>query len=418
MTHLVCNATLAPYASDPAQSKGRYHSVTKPSKNRNEFARDRDRIIHSGAFRRLKHKTQVFVYHEGDYFRTRLTHSLEVAQIARSIARALNLHEDLAETVALAHDLGHPPFGHAGEDMLEDLMREYGAGAHFDHNDQAIRIVTELENRHPSHKGLNLTWESLEGLAKHNGPILGSHAKGHSGNKDKDQAPRTIAAVDKVFDLDLKKFASAEAQVAAIADDIAYHNHDLDDGLRAGLFTLEDLKSLPLIGTFIQDIVKHYPSANDHQISFELTRRLMGHMIDDILAVANDYVTRLGLSSVDEVRQLDHAIIHYSDDMKEIDQALRHFFKTRMYRHPHVNKMRDKMTRVLRDVYKRYLENPDMLPPEWQESITQARSLDNKPDQQQAIAYTVMDYVSGMTDRFAILEHRRLFDPYRETVIV
>ena len=376
----------APYAEDPAASRGR--KVAEPeSRTRTPFARDRDRIIHSTAFRRLKEKTQVFVAHEGDHFRTRLTHSLEVAQIARSLATALGLDPDLAETIALAHDLGHPPFGHAGEDELQVQMQAYGG---FDHNVQTFRVVTKLERRYPRFDGLNLTWETLEGVIKHNGPVV-----------DKLDRPSwsAIAEFDAEYGLRLSTWASAEAQVAALADDIAYNNHDVDDGVEAGLFFLKELLDVPLIGPHVHSAMQDFPDSDQRIIRLEAVRRMIGAMVDDVLAETRRRAE--GLKGPEDVRNLDHAVVAFSRDMVEDLGELRRFLMDRMYRHWKVNRTRSQARRILAEMFQLFLHEPDVLPAEWG-ARAQARDEAGR-------ARVVCDYIAGMTDRFAIEEHRKLF---------
>jgi len=376
----------APYAEDPAASRGR--KVAEPeSRTRTPFARDRDRIIHSTAFRRLKEKTQVFVAHEGDHFRTRLTHSLEVAQIARSLATALGLDPDLAETIALAHDLGHPPFGHAGEDELQVQMQAYGG---FDHNVQTFRVVTKLERRYPRFDGLNLTWETLEGVIKHNGPVV-----------DKLDRPSwsAIAEFDAEYGLRLSTWASAEAQVAALADDIAYNNHDVDDGVEAGLFFLKELLDVPLIGPHVHSAMQDFPDSDQRIIRLEAVRRMIGAMVDDVLAETRRRAE--GLKAPEDVRNLDHAVVAFSRDMVEDLGELRRFLMDRMYRHWKVNRTRSQARRILAEMFQLFLHEPDVLPAEWG-ARAQARDEAGR-------ARVVCDYIAGMTDRFAIEEHRKLF---------
>ncbi len=378
----------ASYAEDPALSLGR--KVAEPeSRNRTPFARDRDRIIHCTAFRRLKEKTQVFVAHEGDHFRTRLTHSLEVAQVARSLATALGLDADLAETIALAHDLGHPPFGHAGEDELQVQMEPFGG---FDHNVQTFRVVTKLERRYPRWEGLNLTWETLEGIIKHNGPVTAKLSQ---------PSWKAITEFDAEYDLGLDTWASAEAQCAALADDIAYNNHDVDDGVQAGLFHLKELLDVPLIGPILAGVYKDYPDLDPGIIRLEAVRRMIGAMIDDVLAETNRRATASKVSSADEVRHLDHALVAFSRDMLEDLGRLREFLMARMYRHWKVNRTRSQARRILAEMFQLFMSEPDVLPTEWF-----ARS-QNRDDAGRA--RVVCDYIAGMTDRFAIEEHRRLF---------
>jgi dGTPase len=378
----------APYAEDPARSRGR--KVAEPeSRTRTPFARDRDRIIHSSAFRRLKEKTQVFVAHEGDHFRTRLTHSLEVAQIARSLATALGLDPDLAETIALAHDLGHPPFGHAGEDELQIQMRDFGG---FDHNVQTFRVVTKLERRYPQFDGLNLTWETLEGVIKHNGPVV-----------DKLDRPswRAIGEFDAEYDLRLSTWASAEAQVAALSDDIAYNNHDVDDGVQAGLFGLEELREIPLIGPHVKSSAADYPDCDPGILRLEAVRRMIGAMVEDVLAETRRRAAEFKVGSPEDVRMLDGALVAFSRDVVEDLSALRSFLMERMYRHWRVNRSRSQARRMLAEMFQLFMAEPDVLPAEWY-----ARTL-GRDDAGQA--RVICDYIAGMTDRYAIEEHRKLF---------
>ena len=376
----------APYACDPAASAGR-RFVEAESRTRNPFARDRDRIIHTGAFRRLKEKTQVFVAHEGDYFRTRLTHSLEVAQIARAMAQAMGLDADLAETVALAHDLGHPPFGHAGEDELAKCMAGRGG---FDHNVQTFRVVTELERRYPAFTGLNLTWETLEGVAKHNGPIIG-HLE--------EPAYAYLAAYGAEIDLRPASFASAEAPVAALSDDIAYNNHDVDDGLQAGLFTLDDLSEIALIGPVIEGVRRDWPGLDASMLRLESVRRMIGLMVEDVMAETRRRAADSGVATADEVRALGYPLVAFSREMAEDLARLRAFLHARMYRHYRVNRTRSQARRILAELFALFLDEPETLPPEWVMSRGEGESH----------ARQVCDYMAGMTDRFAIEEHRKLF---------
>ncbi|MGZ3377427.1 MAG: deoxyguanosinetriphosphate triphosphohydrolase [Phenylobacterium sp.] len=378
----------APYAEDAANSRGR--KVPEPeSLTRTPFARDRDRIIHSTAFRRLKEKTQVFVAHEGDHFRTRLTHSLEVAQIARSLATALGLDADLAETIALAHDLGHPPFGHAGEDELQVQMAGFGG---FDHNVQTFRVVTKLERRYPRFEGLNLTWETLEGIIKHNGPVT-----------DKLEKPSwsANAEFDADYGLRLDGWASAEAQVAALADDIAYNNHDVDDGVQAGLFNLDELRGIPLIGPHVASAVADYPAVDVGILRLEAVRRMIGAMVADVLAETRRRAAADRVGSAEDVRVLDHALVAFSRDMAEDLSALRSFLMERMYRHWKVNRTRSQARRMLAEMFQLFLAEPDVLPAEWY-ARTQGKGEAGR-------ARVVCDYIAGMTDRYAIQEHRNLF---------
>ena len=383
----------AAYAEDPARSRGRKHPEP-PSRTRTPFARDRDRIIHASAFRRLKEKTQVFVAHEGDHFRTRLTHSLEVAQIARSIAKALGLDDDLAETVALAHDLGHPPFAHAGEDVLSEMMTPFGG---FDHNVQTFRIVTRLERRYPLFEGLNLTWETLEGVVKHNGPV--AHRLG-------EPAFRAIADYASDFDLEFDSWASAEAQVAALADDIAYNNHDVDDGLQAGLFTLADIEDVPLIGPRLDSARRDYPGIDDRLMRLEAVRRMIGAMVDDVMGETRRRAADLKVESADEVRAAGQPLVAFSDAMARDLVELRRFLHARMYRHFRVNRTRSQARRILAELFGLFLSEPDVLPDEW----LQRADLKFAQDGEAGRARVVCDYIAGMTDRYAIEEHRKLFN--------
>ena len=386
---------LAPYASKPEESRGRLFAEPEHA-TRSPFQRDRDRIIHSTAFRRLTHKTQVFVYHEGDHYRTRLTHSLEVAQIARTIARALGLDEDLAETVALAHDLGHTPFGHAGEDALNAEMARFGG---FSHNDQTLRILTRLERRYAAFDGLNLTWEALEGTVKHNGPLRGAGI-------DR-PVPPYIAEYDLGHPLDLDTFAGAEAQVAALADDIAYNNHDIDDGLRAGLFAIADLGEVPLVGPVFRSVAARYPQIEEPRLIHEAIRRVIDHMVGDLIAETRARLTKSGVGSAAEVRALATPVAAFSDEMRKNDRALKKFLYERMYRHYRVNRMSSKARRVIHDLFGLYLAEPECLPGEW-------RALAAGPDEPET-ARVAADYLAGMTDRYALDEHHRLFDTYVPT---
>ena len=389
--------TLAPFACQPDASRGRLFPE-KLSTFRSPFQRDRDRIIHSSAFRRLKHKTQVFVEHEGDYYRTRLTHTIEVAQVARTIAGTLGLNVELAEAVALAHDLGHPPFGHTGEDALAELMQPYGG---FDHNAQAIRIVTDLERHYADFDGLNLTWETLEGIAKHNGPVLGPNASGSHAVQDPADMPYALAEFNARYDLELSTFASAEAQVAAVADDVAYNHHDLHDGLRAGLFTEADLMELPVTGPAFAEVDRLYPGLDPMRRRHEALRRVFGRMVEDVIAVAQNRLAAAQPQSVDDIRHLGTTVIRFSKPLYQELKAVRSFLFHRMYRAPSVMEVRARVTRVVDDLFPLFLKEPSLLPPEWQADVTAAVD-------QTALARVVADYVAGMTDRFAIQEHARL----------
>ena len=377
---------LAPYACHAEASRGRRHPEPPPAE-RSEFQRDRDRIIHSVAFRRLKHKTQVFIEHEGDHFRTRLTHSLEVAQIARSIARSLGLDEDLSEALALAHDLGHTCFGHAGEDVLDAAMAPYGG---FDHNDQTFRILTWLERRYAEFDGLNLTWEALEGTVKHNGPLAGGPAK--------TPVPPTIAAYD--VDLWLDSHPSAEAQVASLSDDIAYNNHDIDDGLRAGLFQLDEIEHVGLIRDVLAGIRAAHPGLETVRLHGELVRQMIGRMVADVLAESRRLLAYARPGSADELRRLGRPVIAFSPAMRAYDTELKAFLHERMYRHDRVRLAREDAHAVVKDLFHLFLADPGRLPAEWAEAT---RGLD-EPGRARVVA----DYIAGMTDRYAFAEHLRL----------
>jgi len=379
----------APYASNPENSRGRLHPEPE-HEMRSPFQRDRDRIIHSSAFRRLKHKTQVFVYHEGDHYRTRLTHSLEVAQIARTIARTLGLEEDLAEALALAHDLGHTPFGHAGEEALNAEMTPYGG---FSHNDQTLRILTRLEHGYAEFDGLNLTWEALEGTVKHNGPLLGAGIE--------KPVPPSVAEYDTKHPLALDTFPGPEAQIAALSDDIAYNNHDIDDGLHAGLFAVADLAEVPLVGPVFDEVAGHYPGLEESRLIHESIRRLIDRMVRDLVGETRRRLADSGVDSADSVRRLGQPIAAFSEAMGNHDRALKRFLHQRMYRHQRVNRMSSKARRVVRELFRLFLAEPGRLPAEW-------RALTGGSEAERA--RLVADYLAGMTDRFALDEHRRLFD--------
>lgn len=381
---------LAPYAACAAESRGRLYPEPE-SPTRSAFQRDRDRIIHSAAFRRLKHKTQVFVYHEGDYYRTRLTHSIEVAQIARSLARVLRLDEDLAEALALAHDLGHTPFGHAGEDALDECLRPFGG---FDHNAQALKIVTALEARYASFDGLNLTWEALEGLVKHNGP-LATEARPESA------LPEAIRAYNTRQDLELSTFASLEAQVAALADDIAYNNHDIDDGLRAELFTVDALMDVPLAGQVFAEVLARYPGLERPRLIHESIRRLINRMCDDVIGETRRRLARCEPRSAHDVRHAGIAIAAFSEPMQAHDKALKGFLFPNMYRHSRVQEMIAQAHKAVRALFDLYTNDPQYMPIEWAQSCGPAGSAKT--------AQVTGDYIAGMTDRFALQEYSRHF---------
>jgi len=384
----------APYACQPQESRGR-HWPERMSTFRSPWQRDRDRIIHSSAFRRLKHKTQVFVEHEGDYYRTRLTHTIEVAQVARTIAGVLGLNADLAETVALAHDLGHPPFGHTGEDALAALMAPYGG---FDHNAQALRIVTKLERHYADFDGLNLTWESLEGIAKHNGPLVGTSP---TGGPVTGPLPYALAEVNAEWDLELHTNASAEAQVAAVADDVAYNHHDLHDGLRAGLFSEADLSELPVVGEAFAEVDSLHPGLDPMRRRHEALRRVFGVMVEDVIAVAQNRLTSLQPQSAQAIRDMEGPIIRFSKPLYQNLKAIKLFLFQRMYRAPSVVVERRRVTEMLNGLFPLYLSDPSKMPEHW---FAAAKAAGDETGR----ARVVLDYVAGMTDRFAIQEAERL----------
>lgn len=383
----------AAYACDPDKTRGRLVPEVE-SRTRTPFQRDRDRIIHSTAFRRLKHKTQVFIAHEGDHYRTRLTHSIEVAQIARALARALRADEDLAEAIALVHDFGHTPFGHTGEDALDAMMKDWGG---FDHNAQSLRIVTKIERRYAEFDGLNLSWETLEGLVKHNGPLTDKAGKGLKG-----EVPQSILDFCKLFDLELSSYASIEAQAAAIADDIAYDTHDIDDGLRAGLLTLNMLESLKLPGAILSDVVQRYPGLDPVRTGHELMRRQITQMVEDVIANANANLAELAPQSVSDIHSAGKAMIAFSQGMAEAEAELKEFLYANLYRHPSVMKVRANADQIVRDLFTYYFEKPQEMPDDWSEAFNEKDEL--------ARAREVADFIAGMTDTYAVKEHRRLFD--------
>jgi dGTPase len=387
-------APRAPYACDPGQSRGRLFGEP-PARTRSPFRRDCDRVIHCTAFRRLKYKTQVFVFHEGDHYRTRLTHSLEVAQIARALARQLGLDEDLTEALALAHDLGHPPFGHAGERALDACLKAHGG---FDHNAQTLRVVTALEHRYPGFDGLNLSWESLEGIVKHNGPLTDKAGKPLACHA----IPPAIAEYNRIHDLQLWSFASLEAQVAAISDDIAYDAHDIDDGLRAGLFTVDDLKVMPLTAGIIADIAKRYPDLDDIRRGAELVRELISVLIDAVISETRSRLDAARPGSADGVRNHDAALVAFPPEAAEAEAMIKIFLKERMYRHPRVMLVMGQAESVLFDLFARYQQSPHELPAEWMPEGEAAEG-DGEP------ARRIGNFIAGMTDRFALTEHQRLF---------
>jgi dGTPase len=378
----------ASYAEDPTVSRGRRHREPL-SRTRTPWARDRDRVIHCTAFRRLKEKTQVFVAHEGDHYRTRLTHSLEVSQIARSIAGAMGLDSELAEGVALAHDLGHPPFGHAGEDELQRVMEPYGG---FDHNVQTFRLLTALEQRYPAFDGLNLTWETLEGVVKHNGPVT-----------DRVTRPSYKAVVEysAVHDLALGTWPSAEAQVANLADDIAYNNHDVDDGLQAELFDLDDLSEVALVGPIIEGVRREFPRLDSRMQRLEVVRRMIGVMVDDVMTETHSRAAHHAVSTADEVRAIGRPLVAFSEPLLDDLAKLRAFLHTRMYRHYRMNRTRSAARRILKEMFELFMAEPEVLPDVWR--------LRTENRDEAGRARVVCDYVAGMTDRYAIEEHRKLF---------
>ena len=380
---------MKPYATDPGQSRGRLFPEEE-STFRTCYQRDRDRIIHASAFRRLKHKTQVFIEHEGDYYRTRLTHSIEVAQVARTISGVLGLNAELTEALALAHDLGHPPFGHTGEDALQALMAPYGG---FDHNAQAIRIVTALERHYADFDGLNLTWETLEGLAKHNGPVTGD-------------LPWALAEYNARHDLELDTHASAEAQVAAIADDVAYNHHDLHDGLRAELFSTDELAELPILHDCFARVDDLFPGLNYYRRRHEALRRFFGILVEDVIAVAQANLAEIDPQNVTDLRHAGRGVIRFSDPVWHDLEVIRAFLFDRMYRAPSVIEMREQVTQVVNDLFPQFMAHPEELPKQWRKDVADARD-------ETALARIVSDYIAGMTDRFAIQCHERfiLGDP-------
>ena len=386
------------YACDPDASRGRQFAEP-PSRTRSPFRRDCDRVIHSTAFRRLKHKTQVFVFHEGDHYRTRLTHSLEVAQIARALARQLGLDEDLTETLALAHDLGHPPFGHAGEGALDACLRAHGG---FDHNAQTLRVIASLEHRYPEFDGLNLTWESLEGIVKHNGPLT-TRAGVPIGRYGEHGVPIGIAEFVKIYDLELWSFPSMEAQVAAIADDIAYDAHDIDDGLRAGLFRVDDLKAIPVAAEIIAEIDAHYPALDESRRGAVLVRELISCLISAVFSEAQRRIARVHPTTAADVRNHQEALIAFPPAILKAEAEIKAFLRMRMYRHERVMRMMRDAEQLLFDLFARYQNEPSALPPEWLPSEGRAETEAER-------ARRIGNFIAGMTDRFALTEHQRLFD--------
>ena len=374
------------FCSDPQFSRGRLFSEEE-STFRSAYQRDRDRIIHSSAFRRLKHKTQVFIEHEGDYYRTRLTHSIEVAQVARTISGVLGLNSELTEAVALAHDLGHPPFGHTGEDALNELMAPHGG---FDHNAQALRIVTRLERHYADFDGLNLTWETLEGIAKHNGPVTG-------------ELPYALSDYNDIHDLELDSYASAEAQVAALADDIAYNSHDLHDGLRAELFSTDELAELPVLNDCFARVDTKYPDLNYYRRRHEALRRFFGVLVEDVMSVSQANLNDLRPQSASDVRWAARPMVQFSGPLWADLKVIRKFLFHRMYRAPSVIIMRKEVTKAVNDLFSLFMKQTDLLPKQWRKDVAEI-------EDETALARIVADYISGMTDRFALQEHKRLFE--------
>lgn len=382
------------YASDPWATRGRLYPETG-SPTRSDFQRDRDRIVHTTAFRRLKHKTQVFIAHEGDHYRTRLTHTIEVAQIARALARALKLDEDLAEGVALVHDFGHTPFGHTGEDALHELLKPYGG---FDHNAQSLRIVTKLERRYAEYDGINLTWESLEGLVKHNGPLL---TKGGEGTRGPVSQP--ILEYCALHDLELSSYASLEAQVAAIADDIAYNTHDIDDGLRSGYLTFEMLEDIPFLAGLMQEVRDKYPDLEPSRFTHEIMRRQITRMVEDVISVSQARLVEMKPRSAQDIRDGGRVVATFSDAMAETDRQIKKHLFDNIYRHPDVMRIRAGAASIVSDLYKAFINDPQLMQGHyWVDRINEMPEA--------ARARHVGDYLAGMTDNFAISAHKRLFD--------
>ncbi|MFP4097531.1 MAG: deoxyguanosinetriphosphate triphosphohydrolase [Alphaproteobacteria bacterium] len=386
-----CALPLAAYAERPEETLGRVYPEPESS-HRNAFQRDRDRIIHSSAFRRLKYKTQVFVYHEGDHYRTRLTHTLEVAQITRTLARALMVNEDLAEAIALAHDMGHTPFAHTGEVVLQRMMQPYGG---FEHNDQSLRVLTTLERKYPEWNGLNLSWETLEGVIKHNGPMLGT--------------PHIAAReLQEKMDMRFSTYASLEAQVAALSDDIAYNNHDFEDGIRAGLFSVSDLEDVPALGRVIHSVRDKYPAIEDRYVIQETKREMIGLMCEDVLQQTRANLEAFHPESPEDVRMSGQQIVSFSPEMLEDVRKIREFLYNRMYRHYTINRILLKVERILGDLFQAFHKNYQLLPDNWQKRVEDGAGTSDELIRARIVA----DYIAGMTDRYAIREHERLFDLY------
>ncbi|EPE98462.1 deoxyguanosinetriphosphate triphosphohydrolase [Rhizobium grahamii] len=388
------NGDRAAYAADPWTTRGRLYPEDL-SPTRSDFQRDRDRIVHTTAFRRLKHKTQVFIAQDGDHYRTRLTHTIEVAQVARALARALKLDEDLAEGVALVHDFGHTPFGHTGEDALHEALLPYGG---FDHNAQSLRIVTKLERRYADFDGINLTWESLEGLVKHNGPLLTKDGAGTRG-----PVPQPILDYCEIHDLELDTYASLEAQVAAIADDIAYNTHDIDDGLRSGYLTFEMLEEIPFLAALMAEVRERYPNLEPSRFTHEIMRRQITRMVEDVISVAQQGLAEIKPKSATDIRQAGRVIATFSEEMSETDRQIKAMLFKRIYRHPEIMRIRAGAAQIVTDLFGAYMANPkEMQSHYWVDHIAGLAEA--------ARARHVGDYLAGMTDTYAISAHRRLFD--------
>ncbi len=364
-------------------SKGRLHNENE-SENRNPYQRDRDRVIHSDSFRLLKHKTQVFLAHTGDYYRTRLTHSLEVSQISRSISRRLGLDEDLAEVLALSHDLGHPPFAHSGEEILNECMNDYDG---FDHNAQTLRILTSLEERYPSFDGLNLTWETLEGVVKHNGPLLDPHI--------------VIKEYNKLHDLELNTYPGLEAQIASLSDDIAYNNHDIDDGFRAGFISLDDLKNIELFSEIIKEINSEFKGIDNYMIVKELIRRLIGLMVNDLIKNTKKNINKVNPKNAEEIRSHNGLIASFSDFFISQDTQIRNFLRSRVYEHNSIEKERVKSMRIIEEIFSKLIKNIDLLPVKLKEKCDSPYS--------KIAARVICDYIASMTDRSIVENHARLY---------
>ena len=375
----------ASYACFPDSTQGRMHKEEEAI-GRSVYQRDRDRILHSGAFRKLKYKTQVFVYHDGDYYRTRLTHSIEVSQIARSLSRAIGLNEDLSEALALCHDFGHTPFGHAGEDALNLVMQPFGG---FNHNDQTLRILTNLEHRYADFDGLNLTWETIEGIAKQNGPVFENYSL-------------TLKQLDTALSLQLNLYGSLESQVAAIADDVAYNSHDVDDGLRAGIFTIQDLSEVSLIAPIVEMLLRQYNEISEGRLVNEITRRVVNTMVTDLLDETKRRLLQAKPLSSQDVRESGRELVGFSNELREQVDELKEFLFQRMYRHFKVNRMASKARRVITALFQLFLAEPNCLPSEWQQ--------EDKTINDDIQARQIADYIAGLTDRYALLEYDRLFD--------